>query len=329
MRCSAGIAWHVFLSTLASLIRGGEATQMKHISLLQVNAQRSQQGASIRNLTGGISVKMTPAERLEAVKPIRWLHVPKCGTTFENVLLQHPDLCPGLPPEAIFDDTHKSLEDYHRRWNIHKSCPGAFVYSDDRFSKHLGLGNNYKRDNGHLMIMLRQPEQRLISAYHDDYHDWPLRHTFPPGLVQFAKYESGCAVRMLNRRGKDRLHGQLGGPCTDPPLPSEREVDLAKLRLREGFAFVGITDEWDLSICLFHKMFGGPCKLAEFQNARPGSQKTDAPYNTSVLQGYTDPYDGALYEEGLSIFNENLQQYDVTPTTCEPCYREAGANSGD
>ena len=37
------------------------------------------------------------------------------------------------------------------------------------------------------------------------------------------------------------------------------------------FAFVGLTEEWDLSVCLFHRMFGGECHVREFLDVRPGS----------------------------------------------------------
>ncbi|CAK8992389.1 unnamed protein product [Durusdinium trenchii] len=74
-------------------------------------------------------------------------------------------------------------------------------------------------------------------------------------------------------------------------------------RLREGFAFVGLTEEWDLSICLFHTMFGGPCHSSEFHNARKSHhlKNADGSYDTSVLQGYQDEIDGLVYAEGLRM----------------------------
>ncbi|KAJ1450194.1 hypothetical protein M885DRAFT_532997, partial [Pelagophyceae sp. CCMP2097] len=58
----------------------------------------------------------------------------------------------------------------------------------------------------------------------------------------------GCQTRML-----------LGRPCYDPEqLPfSEEDVDRAK-RTIEGFGFVGVTEDFDRSICLFDAMFPGP-----------------------------------------------------------------------
>ncbi|CAE7843379.1 unnamed protein product [Symbiodinium necroappetens] len=36
----------------------------------------------------------TPA--LLAAEPLKWVHIPKCGTSFLNVLIHLPDVCPGV-----------------------------------------------------------------------------------------------------------------------------------------------------------------------------------------------------------------------------------------
>ncbi len=38
-------------------------------------------------------------------------------------------------------------------------------------------------------------------------------------------------------------------------------------------AFVGITEEWDESVCLFHRMFGGHIHPMEFKNFHEGENK--------------------------------------------------------
>ena len=41
------------------------------------------------------------------------------------------------------------------------------------------------------------------------------------------------------------------------------DVALAKRRLLEGFAFVGLAERWALSVCLLHVRFGGRCDARE------------------------------------------------------------------
>ena len=50
-------------------------------------------------------------------------------------------------------------------------------------------------------------------------------------------------------------------------------------------------EEWDLSICLFHKIFGGPCRADDFANEHPtpnASKTAEGVYDTAPLQGFHD-----------------------------------------
>ena len=87
----------------------------------------------------------------------------------------------------------------------------------------------------------------------------------------------------------------------------------------EGFAFVGVTELYDLSICLFHAMHGGPCLPVEFANTRPG-RSHGAPVPTSTFTawgGAVDGYDWKLYSEVLRLFFRNLQWYGVNEAKCQ------------
>ena len=58
-------------------------------------------------------------------------------------------------------------------------------------------------------------------------------------------------------------------PDTQTLDPNRSKITLevaqeAAKRVHEGFAFVGIAEEWDLSVCLFHEMFGGDCHAWDF-----------------------------------------------------------------
>merc|ERR1740130_1700859 len=94
--------------------------------------------------------------------------------------------------------------------------------------------------------------------------------------------------------------------CGKQVAVTDDMVELALWRLSDGFAFVGLTEEWALSVCLFHAMFGGDCHEREFLNVRPGVKHADHEnYDASVLEGWVDPYDGALYAHTAKTFWEN------------------------
>merc|ERR1719414_1687542 len=120
--------------------------------------------------------------------------------------------------------------------------------------------------------MFRQPEQRLLSAFAFDGgwvpFGWGWRFPTPPSSVlEYAHFAQGCAVKMLTRTGY--ATGDLTLPanvdytrvCQDNSTAvTSDEVALAVSRVGSAFAFVGITDEWSLSMCLLHATFGGDCR---------------------------------------------------------------------
>merc|ERR1719265_1310490 len=182
------------------------------------------------------------------------------------------------------------------------------------------------------MVMLRQPEQRIISAWNDNYHSWQFNvfGRAPADLQEFAAVVAGCAVKMITRSGISSGLGYHGSVCGSPNVTSE-ETELAVQRLREGFVFVGLTEEWNLSMCLFRKMFGGHCHAYDFTQVSPDvheqsseliPKSTEDPslYNTTELGGFKDAYDGRLYEEARRIFKRNLEHYNVSRANCQQCF---------
>merc|ERR1712048_275770 len=110
--------------------------------------------------------------------------------------------------------------------------------------------------------------------------------------------------------------------CLRPLNITEDHMKLAIQRLDTGFAFIGILEEWSLSICLFHRMIrSGPCHEREFVNARrskarqEGSLNNDF-YDTSVLGGYVDHADNTIYQRAKVHFTDNLQKYGLNSKVC-------------
>ncbi|CAK9071057.1 unnamed protein product [Durusdinium trenchii] len=318
--------------------------------------------------------------RLQAALPMFWLHIPKCGTTFVNTLINMHHFCPSagenfdlslLAPHECFNPVFAMCQSF---------CNPNFLECYEHPSAmHSPVGNatEYARRKGKLVGFFRQPEQRVLSAYYDG-HGWLEDFSNPDsskflfrcnlsytGCLDSGKFwcdrrgSPGSWTKIDDRRtaprtmtgpvfldpetGEARCHDSLGAMCPKDvrfkgyplqdlleafkgtmaaqiasphdiiPFVHQPPRDLALghqavQRLREGFAFVGLTEEWDLSICLFHAMFGGPCHSSEFHNARPGQHAKDADglYDTSILQGYQDEIDGLVYAEDLAPLGAQL-----------------------
>jgi len=266
-------------------------------------------------------------DRLESVKPLAWVHVPKCGSGIINTLVHLPGICPGVPPYLKVNERTMSrsfIATFLSMYPLATACPGGFF--QPHWGTHEGINSMFEEHySGHGVIMLRQPEQRIISGWYPHDKDlstsqqsWPYPNRLARNINEYAVVVSGCATKMLTRDGIPFLpYGHFGGPCGDPRPPSLVEAELAKKRLN-AFAFVGLTEEWDLSVCLFRAMYGGKCLQSEFLNTRPGDERAGhQPYDVSKLGGYKDPYDGPLYDEATRLFEERLELYQVTRESCE------------
>jgi len=146
---------------------------------------------------------------------------------------------------------------------------------------------------------------------------WPYATT-SPSLREYADFSAGCAVRQFTtgREYAEEFTGEPWPCSVILPLPTSEDVDIAIGMLQDGFAFVGITEEWALSVCLFRTMFGGQCVTSDFANTRPGYNSSNSSYDTSELYGWVDPFDGPLYAEALSIFESTRSAYGVDTRSC-------------
>jgi hypothetical protein len=175
---------------------------------------------------------------------------------------------------------------------------------------------------------MRQPEQRLISAYF--YYDGK---NYVGSLRDYAEMFPGCAVRQLTKEFvftcgdlDDNMpywiHLEKNEQISvDKGDISPEDVSVAIDMLHDGFAFVGITEQWALSVCLFRVMFGGQCLASDLADVRPYGRTTvrntsSSYYDTSELFGWVDDWDGPLYAEAVLMFESALTAYGVDASSC-------------
>jgi len=272
----------------------------------------------------------------QSITPVFFLHVPKCGgSQFSASLLLFEGVCWNMTyqyREALLSgESHNDFflldaKIWEETCNLVDLRSYGYTFAD-----HSGIGSVYSRYvKGQGLTFLRQPEQRILSGYNDNFHSWSYNFFDrpPSSELEYAKVVAGCAVKMLTRDGQSSAIGLHGTVCGDPAPATHYETTLAIERLIEGFPFVGILEEWMQSICLFHAMFGGMCTAQEFGSANTGTGSSSANstsgYDTSVLKGWTDEQDGKLYAEGLRLFQNSLQHFHVNAENCLSCMQEAG-----
>mmetsp|Transcript_65440 Transcript_65440/g.140008 ORF Transcript_65440/g.140008 Transcript_65440/m.140008 type:complete len:348 (+) Transcript_65440:16-1059(+) len=269
---------------------------------------------------------------LQAVMPIEWVHVPKCGTSFVNTLIHIPGFCPGFAEDFVVSAEAHTLplgqtdtlgEANFALHNTTELC-NTSTWDTHRIAHHsidFRPSGGFNAGKGRFMMFVRQPEQLLLSSYQFYVLAPPMGNPPFTTLTDFIPKREGIVTKILTRAGP------YAGWLTDGGPPTRAEIDEAKLRLQTGFAFIGDTDQWDLSICLFNTMFNQVCRPAQFSNSRPSGNKTSRLYDTTVLNGWRDPYDNEVYDVAMKIFETNLRKFNVSESSCQPCWREAGLQS--
>lgn len=282
-----------------------------------------------------VTTSTAPRPRLQLnVSQLAWLHPPKAGTSFVNTLLSYA--CPGMGDSDFISRLQydsqvllkkaRTLENWKCDRGLELRCNHKQIsFAPDKDLMHPRGCNSWRASKGSFVTLLRQPEQRIISGWIHDKHGTDNNRNL--NLIAYAEVAAGCQVRMLN-----------GIRCYDNSKPlTEAHVNTAIKHLDEGFAFVGITEEYDLSICLFHAMFGGRCRQGEFVNIRPSTSRyrkqchrechtlmePAAQHNTSALAGWTDRLDRPLYEHAVGLFRAGLRRHGVSREACRqqvcPC----------
>lgn len=279
------------------------------------------------------SAELSAEQRASLIVPIAWFHVPKTGSSIINTFFHTPAICPTFHADNYKASSSGSLWD--SAWGeADVVCAGGFstsypgvegigntrCHQGRHWSGHMGIGvlsvKEYRQNRGHFVAMFRQPEQRLISQYYDygpkwlkkeGVEVWPYQ-TESPSLLEYAEWNAGVTVRQFTKNSCT--------PFKMLPLPTSADLSAAIDILKEDFAFVGITEQWALSVCLFRAMFGGQCLLSDLADVRPGEYSNGSGYDTTELNGWVDVWDGPVYAEAVSIFDSTRNVYGVTSERC-------------
>ena len=286
-----------------------------------------------------------------------WVHIPKCGSTFEVTLYLWACPAPAvLSNSVIRADMESNHSSFVSETVAHiKKCfsrqprqgPLWCDAADHRDRPHQPLD---ARNLGAAMVLLRDPRQRFVSAFRNELHCYGLHDrdrwenavnaALKPGGEQgqqravelFSLWEPGlgCQTKMMT-----------GEACCETPrkhMGWEERLAKAIKRLsnKQEVAFVGITDLYAPSVCLFHAMHGGKLWDLELKNIHktstnlqkfalemlqpspPTPQTGGAPDWDVRGYNFSDSYDQRLFDAALQLFNKRLLKYsDLVGSCCE------------
>jgi hypothetical protein len=136
-------------------------------------------------------------------------------------------------------------------------------------------------DVGHVGLF-REPRARLVSAFHYGMHAFGAPEEWHEALKARVKTLQefvetpqilSCSTKML-----------LGRACAEDYNVSVSDAAQA-LRNLDTFAFVGLTEAFNMSVCLFHHMHGGEVFPWEFVTVRDSFSSKMSKATTAVPHG--------------------------------------------
>lgn len=235
-----------------------------------------------------------------------WLHVPKVGSSFANSVFG----CTIQMPKSVSNRTYPTSTLTANTWMYHRV-----------------LGQEMPDDELKTVVtMVRKGPQRLASAFKEMQLDgkvWGVgngigwgfpsqkslddtckkaQHGKTPGNDVSLRNFTGCQTNMIVGRGC------MSGAVHDPH-------DMAKAKKRLAlFWFVGLQDQWALSICLFNYKATGERFVEPEQLSVARSNSKGSEYDTT---GYPDDDpDISLYSAAKRRFNAEIIQNRITKENC-------------
>ncbi|KAL1508651.1 hypothetical protein AB1Y20_004747 [Prymnesium parvum] len=255
-------------------------------------------------------------------RPLRWLHIPKCGSTLALTIIRLS--CPLEVPawHAVYMALRGGRLDVRFSHAVRPHASPRRTRCGGQLQLPLAGHRPVASTERALASMFRRPAQRLISAFLDNYHAWGLpaaerraMKAAAPTIAAFARYPgvAGCMAKML-----------AGRACAEALEEGEKPAVLARalaVLRSERMAFVGLVERWGTSICLLHHTLGRGSQpiAAEFlrlghsSNSRrehgvPDLVIGSGVYNESFLDGFVDVLDEQVYAEATHIFEARVAQ---------------------
>jgi len=273
------------------------------------------------------SVRATRAAQEDSLWPVLYVHIPKTGGNFATTVAHAAcdDFSPMAESFKTIDGTNLPTE-CHTSGRLLRLRPGHSPLGGEDFAR------TPEPKMAHVMTLFRDPRQRLMSGYFHGRHDchgllkqvaplcssqdsdmmseacFATQQVTPEGVEAYARCAGSCQSRML-----------VGLMCGGNEPLQEAEQRLALERVA-ALGFVGLTDEYDLSVCLFHARFGGQCHSAEFSNLRPGVHRHEhkgyaAPLTEAAAAAMA--FEEKLYEAAKARFWADIRAHKVTRAVCQ------------
>jgi len=230
-------------------------------------------------------------------KAVRFLHIPKTGTSFFNTVVKRA--CPRLPKEMM----RQCLADFNFFGENVTYLGSAYCDVNVIVNGHTPMETyNVNRAFG----LFRSSVNLTISMFFFQLHGLTKlqkdkvtkSHAQLNSFVNFSEVLSTQTKMLIGKGAHLRF------------TPDEEDLQLAIDRIKH-MKFVGLTDQWIITNMLFSAMFGRDLTPVDFGNVRNTKYNEEA-YVAAVqqlgLQKF-DPYDEKVFAVVNDLFTKRIQTW--------------------
>ncbi len=238
----------------------------------------------------------------QASKPIIFLHIPKtAGTTLHDIIERHYE------PAAVCtfgSDAHTAVADF-KKLNLKEREQVRLLRGHMAFGLH-----EYLPATDDYFTILRNPVDRVISYYNfilrtPDHYLYQIIQSSNMSLSDLLRSK----LPLMMNDAQVRL---LSGVWGDVPFGevSDEMRQTAESNLREYFVVVGITEEFDKTLCLLREELNWGSNIQyERQNvSHRGLTQQQLPAETIDLIRHANQMDIALYTFAKGLFAQQAKQ---------------------
>lgn len=237
-----------------------------------------------------------------------FIHIPKtAGTTLRSII---EDNFPADQSYFLYigNALHPGMEEFSALTEEEKRkikiFSGHFHFG---FHQHLPQPCKY-------ITVLREPVERTISLYHHLLQAENARHDQSVAEIQERMRRENLSLEGFVTSGitLDTDNAQtriLSGESPEFGQCGQATLDKAKQNLREHIAVAGLTERFDESVMLIHKVLGWPVPLYVKKNVSGRkSKREDAPPGTLEVIRRFNALDMELYRYAQGLLDERIER---------------------
>jgi Galactose-3-O-sulfotransferase len=237
-----------------------------------------------------------------------FIHIPKtAGTTLRSIIEDH------FPAEQLYfiyigNASHPGMDEFLALTEAEKKQIKIFCgHQAFGFHRHLPQPCKY-------ITVMREPVERTVSLYHHLLQEKHARHDQSVADMQRRIKSENLTLEGFVSSGitLDTDNAQtriLSGESPDFGQCGRDTLEKAKANLREHFAVAGLTERFDESVMLIHKVLGWPTPLYARKNVSGRrSHKEDIPPETLAAIRRFNALDTELYGYAQELLDEKIER---------------------